>query len=369
MRARTLSSPPRWHGSAADKNRALSRPGGHLVLAMPFFLAVVLLALPIFGQSTLATAAVASTRAVASTAAVAEGPHWLRPGDEIYLVSTRRSPFRHGCGPVRLDVYRFAASCQWQPAKVESLVAAASESGRTVFWVHGNRVDRYWAKRRGLEMYRALVRHDQVGVPVRLVIWSWPTEQTGGPVQDVRTKAARADSHGYQLAWLMDQIDPQAPVSLIGFSFGCRVITAALHLLDGGRLGPMVLPAGDGDAGRPRRGMHAVLMAAGMHHHWLLPGHYHGRALGQLDHLLLLNNSCDRVLRLYRFISRCSNPAALGYVGLPQSASLHRYATEIEQRDACCLAGTDHTAQVYIFQPHLMDWAWQALVQPEPVRE
>ena len=73
---------------------------------------------------------------------------------------------------------------------------------------------------------------------IRFVIFSWPSSKvSGGLLNDVRVKAARTGPAGCQLAWLIDQMPAETPLSLVGFSFGARIITGGLHVLAGGSLG------------------------------------------------------------------------------------------------------------------------------------
>ena len=49
--------------------------------------------------------------------------------------------------------------------------------------------------------------------------------------------------------------------------------------------------------------MDVVLIAAAADNDWLLPGHARGKALKVVNRLLLVSNSCDKVLRFYRFFT------------------------------------------------------------------
>jgi hypothetical protein len=181
-----------------------------------------------------------------------------------------------------------------------------------------------------------------------------------GLMRDVRVKAQRAHFEAYYLARFLSELHPDAPTSLIGSSFGARVITGALHLLNGGRLDSYQLPRGARHS--PAR---VVLMAAALHREWLLPGEYHGRAFAQTDEMLLLYNTCDRVLRRYHLLDKRTRPEALGFSGLPASpASGHR--EQVAQMDVCRTIGGSHRERWYFSSPALMDLARRYLLW-EPV--
>ena len=172
--------------------------------------------------------------------------------------------------------------------------------------------------------------------PVRFVIWSWPSDRIHGILKDVRAKAARTNTDCKYLAWTLHQLNPQTPVSLIGFSYGARIATGALHVLAGGSLDGFALAP----ATKPRTPVRAVLTVAALHNYWLAEGHYHGRALEIVDSMLLVNNSCDMALKRYRFLDRSRTAAALGYMG-PAGWSPHYGKIRIV--DACRDVGKAHS--------------------------
>jgi hypothetical protein len=61
--------------------------------------------------------------------------------------------------------------------------------------------------------------------------------------------------------------------------------------------------------------------------------------------MLLLNNSCDSALKRYRFLDRCTQAEALGYVGIAGVSA----PDKIEQLDACCAVGPEHNWANYFY--------------------
>jgi hypothetical protein len=186
---------------------------------------------------------------------------------------------------------------------------------------------------------------------MRFVIWSWPSDQIHGPLRDVRRKADRADDESNFFGWFLSQLTPTADVSLIGYSYGARIITGGLHLAAGGSLQGMRLPS-QPDAGRVRTSV--ALLAAALDHDWLCPGHLHGAALDHVDQLVVLYNSCDPALRCYDRVDRCTRADALGYVGLCCAcggATLQR----VEQLNVAPYIGRTHAEDRY-FCSHEIKW-------------
>ena len=124
----------------------------------------------------------------------------------------------------------------------------------------------------------------------------------------------------------------------MGYSFGARVTTGALHLLGGGEMFGMRLalpnPA-------PKRTVRVVLLAAAEDCYTLWPGQANGNALSVIDQMLMLNNGCDQALKLYPHLDKCCPADALGYVGLGGNHP------NVAQFDVCCMVGKKHDWRLY----------------------
>jgi hypothetical protein len=242
---------------------------------------------------------------------------------------------------------------RWQAADLESFLAF-DPSVTTVIFIHGNQITPGDAKQEGLAVYRRLMRSGGEGPPIRFVIFSWPSSRVGGLLRDVRVKATRTDPAGCQLAWLLDQMHAETPLTLVGFSYGARIITAGLHILAGGNLGHLGL-AERMHPDRPP--VNVVLMAAALHAHWLGDGQYHGLAMTQVNQMLLVNNCSDLAMRYYHLAFRGSGrPQALGLRG-PTCISPDQ-RSKIHMRDVSRYAGTEHNLFRYVCAPGVSAQIW-----------
>ena len=259
---------------------------------------------------------------------------------QLWLVSTRRlssAPRDESPTPV---VRRYQSQSGWSESSLDELLAAENPAAATCVLVHGNHTDRQLAVTKGFEVYRTLRRGAREGQPVRLIVWSWPSDRIPGSFrEDARAKARRTNIEAYYLARFIERLRGPNPVSLVGYSFGARVITGSLHLLGGGTIANRQLEPRD-TASRPP--LHAVLLAAAVDRDWLLEGRPHGRALSAVERMVVLTNPQDRVLRWYRFASQDEGSEALGVSGVPNSARASYDRNKLVQVNVASAVGNRH---------------------------
>ena len=163
-----------------------------------------------------------------------------REGDQIWLISCRGLPCPDCSGSnsahdlvVGLKYWRYnKQDSSWEKSIRQNLLDGDFRKLRNVVWVHGDHMGACEAFETGRQIYQELVRSVENPEPIRFIIWSWPSAKTLTlPVQDARLKAARIPAAAVRLAGLLETIPENSRVSLIGFSFGVRVISATLQLL------------------------------------------------------------------------------------------------------------------------------------------
>lgn len=283
----------------------------------------------------------------------------VRRQDEIVVVNTRSigctcdpNVLRSGLVIEDFAVCDDVGYRRWQPADLNRLLVA-DPSLSTIIFIHGNQISPADAKKEGLAVYRRIVNYGTQGPPVRFVIFSWPSAKVGGLLRDVRVKATRTDPAGCQLAWLIDQLPAETPITLVGFSYGARIITASLHLLAGGNLGHLALV----ERVHPQRPpVNAVLMSAALHAHWLGEGQYHGLALTQVNQMLLLNNCNDPAMRFYHLAFKGpGRPQALGLRG--PTCVAYGQREKIQMRDVSRY-GSQHNLFLYVCAPGVAGQIW-----------
>lgn len=266
--------------------------------------------------------------------------------DRIFLINTRaigtRCESDAMCSGLACEAHTgHAGATGWESLSWEQLSAELAKPTPTIIYIHGNRVDCGYSKSRGLAIYRSIAGRREDDGPIRFIIWSWPSSQIRGQVRDYQVKAARTKQVGWQLAWAIDQLPVETPIAVIGYSYGARVASGALHLLAGGRLGSLELNERLHPARPPIR---AAFVAAALDANWIRPGGYHGRALEQVDELLLVNNHLDPAMRFYHLAME-SGARPLGYGG---TRGLGQFADRVRSVDVTGAVGRHHAIEEYL---------------------
>jgi hypothetical protein len=291
---------------------------------------------------------IASAAQAGSAIPASHAPH------DLWTISSRGcgSP---GCEVVpRLSYWHFdAGSCRWLPASHDEFIATAGPDMPTCFFVHGNRISHSMAFYVGWQAYQGLAQQWPADRPLRFVIWSWPSTQIRGQLKDIRYKAYVSDAHGWHLAWLLDQMNPATQASLVGYSYGSRLVTDALHILGGGQVVGRSLPG----LVHPEPSHHrAILMAGALDAYSLAPRGRNCLALAQVDEVLVLVNPCDSVLQHYPKLPGIlrQGPPAMGYVGATGLRYAGPDAAKVQQWGITHLVGDQHDYNRYLNSPTIM---------------
>lgn len=291
-----------------------------------------------------ANAADVQAESVAATPSTkCEGDH------ELWLISTRHLCFPNWSDPSTydFDVRRYDPSAGWQESSFNEFLAGPSRF--TVVYVHANRSSWSDAIQQGHMVYNSLASCSN-SIPMRFVIWSWPSDRIRGALQDIRVKADRADVEGSFFGWFLSRLKPGTSVGLAGFSYGARIISGGLQLLSGGMINGHALP--ESQPGEPLR-IRAVYLAAAVDVNWLYPWGYHGQSLSQIERLLIAYDACDPALKRFHFTDPCTRPTALGYTGI-HSGSLGEASGRVEQLDVSNLVGRTHDEIQYWCSTYIM---------------
>ncbi|MCC9609331.1 hypothetical protein LOC68_05755 [Blastopirellula sp. JC732] len=263
----------------------------------------------------------------------------IRPGDEIYLVSTRCLP--GGCGyqlPVeQMSVMRYDGEAGWLQSSIEEATADAPVDCTSIF-VHGNWMDSGWAKRRGWAMYHELTRDWTPDRHIRYIIWSWPTQRNGKALASIRVNNARADAEAYYLGWFLSQMPAGEKVSLSAFSLGASVIAGAMQLQAGGMVAGRTLD--ELSTGSYRLVFFAAATSSGA----FSPYCRNGDGLARVERFVNYFNCADPALKRFWMLEG-KGVKAMGYVGAGGLSSDGRAKTT--QYNVSGMMGREHDWNTY----------------------
>jgi len=232
---------------------------------------------------------------------------------------------------------------------------------QTILYVHGNRVATGKDRAQGLSIYHSFKAHGRTKGPVRFVIWSWPAEPIAGPIKDYVVKARRTNPAAWQLAWLLDKLPVETQLSLVGYSYGTRVVSGAAHLLAGGRLGNLRLDKRDHPQ-TPR--VRAALLAAAYDADSFQPGKFYSQSLAQIERLVLTTNRLDPAMRFYHLSNGRGRMHALGKSGVHQPTALGVAARCVQPVDFTREVGRSHSLVDYLAAEAKMSNFWHELTRP-----
>lgn len=292
----------------------------------------------------------------------------LRPQDEIWLVSAREMPSRLPlccmCQPLLCyQQYEKCCDCgcgRWQ-CRSECTFWETDDPGRlTVVYVHGNRMTEEWIRRRGLDLYNGLVGCCPHAPPIRLVLWSWPSESIPNRLavkRDARVKFRRIPTQAYYLASWLNHYSCDRQLSLLGYSYGAATLLSSLHILGGGQLECRCLSRCE-----PPPRIHMAVWAPAVQSNWLTPCGRLCRALPCVESGIVFYNRCDPVLRRFRRVIFSATGPALGHVGLTNPHCCYPGYGAICQFDATRYVGKKHEWDRYRDCPCIMGRIrWTAL--------
>ncbi|RMG41660.1 MAG: hypothetical protein D6725_01070 [Planctomycetota bacterium] len=286
-----------------------------------------------------------------------------RPSRSFWIVATDGCPQKAGLHRVapccRFLWWHFDESGRCHPADAAHFGEIVPDDRPVCFVVHGSFVTMDQLVQDAVFATRWL-RCGSGGTSTELVFFHWPSAGVTtlipgrpltaiAPAIDVVELGKRADRNGAYLRQLLVGSARGRHVGLIGHSYGCRVIAAALQGLSRCACGPGAVCDG------PSR-VRVVFAAAAVEHDWLNPGKRFGGALDCVDGVVNLRNRHDPILKLfplrYPFASRALGVS--GFTARDRRVNGVRSARMLEL-DVSHLIGARHAWWSYYTQPGIAD--------------
>ena len=278
---------------------------------------------------------------------------WPAPG--YWIVSTEASPQSFDSTPPVFcpRVTRFDDCVGYRRSSLPELSQSIIPGLPVCIVVHGSFMDAPSVYPESRENWKWL-KNARPDRPFQMIYFSWPSDESLTALigVDVLILGSRASRNGHYLASLIQQLPPDCPVSLVGHSYGTRVIAAAMHLIGGGVVEGYRHPSAGAECSRRR--FRCVFTASAIDHDWLNPGEEFDRALCCTECLLNLKNSKDPVLCLYPF-RRIGSSRALGKTGFTPKdrVRLQGWSAKVVDLDVSHDIGCRHVVAEYANRPWL----------------
>jgi hypothetical protein len=217
----------------------------------------------------------------------------------------------------------------WRSASLDEFIETQTPQKPLVIVVHGNWTTSAEAKKYGIAFDRLVEKFGEH----RLLIWSWPSDQILCKIhlrKDILIKAQRADDQATHLALFLQKLKPDSKVSLIGFSFGAKLVCNTLQILsDETELHNKLL-------------IRSVLLAGALDCASLTPnGQYH-QALSVTEKMLIHVNPDDETLCFYPLLVRIGGPQAIGKKGISLNGVSEEFRQKIKSVNVARQLGTEH---------------------------
>ncbi|GHT25939.1 hypothetical protein FACS18942_02250 [Planctomycetales bacterium] len=277
---------------------------------------------------------------------------------DLWIVSIRHTDLPDAESPLEIDFTQLdfkqwqenkgqnsTAASEWKDSAAEEFAATHKPEKPLIVIVHGNwmtysEIFPYASRFKQLagsysENYSG--NYGKNYDDCRLVLLSWNSDRTNLPIRkDTLLKGRRADKQARILAACLLHLPENSKVSLVGFSFGAKLICQTLQQL------ATVEETTGGKVGKPKLRLRAVLLAAAMEQSSLLPDRRYGNALDIAESMLIHINSADETLCWYPLLSGIGGPKALGKEGAFTGGISTENLEKITTKNVAGLIGSGH---------------------------
>jgi hypothetical protein len=172
--------------------------------------------------------------------------------------------------------------------------------------------------------------------PIRMIFWQWPAEKIACRLlPDIRSKIPVAEANGNYMSMLIKRLKPESKVSILGFSFGTRLLGDAVENV--GDLKPTGVK------------INLIYGGAASDKQWLANGNRNGNVPKIANKILVFYNPDDFRLKFYSYLyANENNVEPLGSNGAPMSRIDKKYHDKIEMVNLSQTIGFRHKTIILI---------------------
>ncbi|MDR2761000.1 MAG: alpha/beta hydrolase [Planctomycetaceae bacterium] len=172
--------------------------------------------------------------------------------------------------------------------------------------------------------------------PIRMIFWQWPAEKIACRLlPDIRSKIPVAEANGLYMSMLIKRLKPESKISILGFSFGTRLLGDAVENV--------------GDSKPVGMKINLIYGGAASDRQWLAKGNRNGNVPKIVNKILVFYNPDDFRLKFYPFLYENKNNAEpLGSNGAPIKNIDKEFQNKIEMVNLAPSIGFRHKTVVLI---------------------
>jgi pimeloyl-ACP methyl ester carboxylesterase len=191
---------------------------------------------------------------------------------------------------------------QWIPATMAEFQSTHNPEKPLLILIHGNWTTSAKAKSHGILIDRLMKQFDHC----RVLVWTWNSDRIYCKIRkDALIKAQRAEIQAKQLTQFLQELKPNSKISLVGFSFGAKLVCETLQLL----------ATSQEEGTNSDLQIRSVLLAGALDRNSLMPGKQYGQALNVTEKMLIHINPDDETLCYYPLLAGIRGPQAVGKEG------------------------------------------------------
>ncbi|MDR1479102.1 MAG: hypothetical protein LBJ00_09180 [Planctomycetaceae bacterium] len=172
--------------------------------------------------------------------------------------------------------------------------------------------------------------------PIRVIFWHWPSEKLDGCLlTDIRSKIPIAEANAVYMSMLLKRLKADSKVSVLGFSFGTRLLGDAVE--------------GVGELKPEGMRINLIYGGAASDRDWLAEGKRNGNVPKIAHKILVLYNPEDFRLKFYPYLYKNGNdPVPLGRDGAPMRFIAPEFRNKIEMVNLAPHIGFRHKTVILI---------------------
>jgi esterase/lipase superfamily enzyme len=248
---------------------------------------------------------------------------------DAWFVDTRR----------KFEIKQLDNNCKWRTSALDIFVQSHNPEKPLVIVTHGYKMTYPEAKQFGINFSKLTRNFGEH----RFLFWSWDSEKEScGIKSDTINAGKKADSESKYLTDFLKQLKPESKVSLIGFSYGTRLISSALQQLATEQITSNKISGENNVTGTTKK-FRVVFLSAAIDQDQFGQNKKYGNLLSITDKLLVNINTADPALFLYPLLKGIGSPRAVGRNGICTSEIQKEHVSKIKFINVRPEIGIDHT--------------------------